>query len=51
MTQKETQPDKAKESPSILIPPEIAAMGKKRLEEFIAIQKEQLEKLQEMNRH
>ena len=51
MTQKETQSDKAKELPSILIPLEIATMGKKRLEEFVAIQKEQLEKLQEVNRH
>lgn len=49
MTQKETQADRAKTSPSNLILPEIAAMGKKRLEEFVAIQTEQLGKLQKMN--
>jgi len=51
MAQRETQVDKAKESPSNLIPTEFAAMGKKRLEEFVAIQTEQLTKLQEVNRH
>jgi cell division septum initiation protein DivIVA len=50
MSQKETQADKAKESTTNLILPEIAAMGKKRLEEFATIQTEQLDKLQEMNR-
>ena len=50
MAQNETQADKAKESAPNLIPPEFAAMGKKRLEEFVAVQTEQLEKLQKMNR-
>ena len=44
-----TQADRATKPPSNMIPPELAAMGKKRLEEFVAMQTEQLEKLQEMN--
>ena len=44
-----TQADRATQSPSNLLPPELAAMGKKRLEEIVAMQTEQLEKLQEMN--
>jgi hypothetical protein len=39
-----------KSSPSNLNPSEFAAMGKKRLEELIAMQTELFEKLQEMNR-
>jgi hypothetical protein len=50
MTQNETQADMAKGSTSNLIPPQFAAMGKKRLEDFVAMQAEQMEKLQEMNR-
>jgi Phasin protein len=37
--------------PSDLIPPEFAAMGKKRFEEFVAMQKELVGKLQQMNRN
>jgi hypothetical protein len=51
MAQNESQTNKAKEPPSNLIPPEFAAMGKKRLEELVAIQTEQLEKLQEVSRN
>ncbi len=51
MAQKESQADKTKESLSNLIPPAIAAMGKQRLEEFVAVQTEQLAKLQEVNRN
>jgi hypothetical protein len=43
------QTDKATQLSSILIPPELAAMGKKRLEEFVAMQTEQFEKLQELS--
>jgi hypothetical protein len=50
--QTETNADKAqKSSPSNLIPPEFAAMGKQRLEELVAMQTELLEKLQEVNRN
>lgn len=51
MAQKESQADKAGKSSSNLIPPGFAAMGKKRLEELVAIQTEQLEKLREVNRN
>jgi hypothetical protein len=40
-----------KSSPSNLTPSEFASMGKKRLEELIAMQTELFEKLQEMNRN
>jgi hypothetical protein len=40
-----------KSSPSNLTPSEFAAMGKKGLEELIAMQTELFEKLQEMNRN
>jgi hypothetical protein len=49
MAQKEAQADKTTQSASNLIPPEFAVMGKKRIEEFVTMQTEQLEKLQEMN--
>jgi hypothetical protein len=52
MSQTERRADKAKKSaPSNLIPPELAAMGKKCLDELVAMQTEQLEKLQEVNRN
>ena len=52
MAQMDRQTDKAeKASPASLVPPEFAEMGKKRLEELVAIQSEQLETLQEVNRH
>ena len=52
MAQTESHADKAeKSSPSSLIPPEFAAIGKKRLEELVAMQTELLEKLQEVNRN
>ena len=52
MSQTERRADKAEKSaPSNLIPPELAAMGKKRLDELVAKQTEQLEKLQEVNRN
>ena len=50
MTQKEIEAEKAKTS-SNLIPPEFAAMGKKRIEEFVAIQTQQLDRLQEVSRN
>ena len=37
--------------PPNLIPPEFAAMGKKRFEDFVAMQSELVEKLQQMNRN
>ena len=40
-----------KSSPSNLIPPEFAAIGKKRVEELVAIQTKLLENLQEANRN
>ena len=52
MSQTERRADKAEKSAlSNLIPPELAAMGKKRLDELVAMQTEQLEKLQEVNRN
>ena len=52
MSQTERRADKAdKSAPSNLIPPELAAMGKKRLDQLVAMQTEQLEKLQEANRN
>ncbi len=52
MAQTDRQTDKAeKASPASLIPPEFTEMRKKRFEELVAIQSEQLEKLQEVNRH
>jgi hypothetical protein len=51
MAQTESTTAKAeKSSPSNLIPPEIAAMGKKRLGDLSATQNELLEKLQDVNR-
>jgi hypothetical protein len=51
MSQTERRADKAEKSaPSNLIPPELAATGKKRFDELVAMQTEQLEKLQEVNR-
>lgn len=52
MSQTERRPDRAEKSaPSNLIPPEFAAMGKKRLDELVAVQTEQMEKLQEVTRN
>ena len=52
MAQKEAQPErKEKSSLANLIPAEFAAIGKKRLDEYIAMRTEQLEKLQEVNRN
>jgi Phasin protein len=52
MAQTDRQTDKAeKASPASLVTPEFAEMGKKRLEELVAIQSEQLKKLQEVNQH
>lgn len=46
MSQTEGRADKAEKSaPSNLIPPELAAMGKKRLDELVAMQTEQLAKI------
>ena len=51
MAETERQTGKAgKASQSHFIPPEFVAMGQKRLDELVAIQTEQLEKLQELNR-
>lgn len=52
MARTEAQTEKTQKSsfPN-LTPPEFAAMGKKRLEELVAIQTKQLEKLQEVNQH
>jgi hypothetical protein len=51
MSPNEAHAEKAEKlSPLNLIPPEFAAMGKKRLEELVATQTKQLEELQEMNR-
>lgn len=52
MAQKEARTDKAQKSPLLnLISPEFTAMGKKRLEELVAMQAELLGALQEMNRN
>ena len=52
MSQTERRTDKAEKSAlSNLIPPKLAAMGNKRLAELVAMQTEQLEKLQEVNRN
>ena len=51
MAQMEPHTDKAETSALLeLFPPEFTAMGKERLEALTAIQTEQLETLQEMNR-
>lgn len=52
MAQKESHTERTeKSSLPNLIPAELAAMGKKRLDELVAMQTEQLEKLQEVNRN
>ena len=52
MSENETQPDKAEQSGTPdLIPPEFAQMGKKRLDELVAAQTEQFEKLREISRN
>jgi Phasin protein len=51
MTQQESKTGRAeKSSPPNLMPPELIAMGKKRIEELAEMQTELLEKLQEANR-
>ncbi len=52
MNKKESQADKAQKSvlPN-LIPPEFAAMGKERLQQFTALQSELFTMLQELNQH
>ncbi len=50
MAQKETERTE-KSSLLNLMPADVAAIGKKRLDELIAMQAEQLEKLQEVNRN
>ncbi len=50
MAQNESEANEAKESPATFIPSDLSAMGKKHLEELVAIQTEQLGKLQDMNR-
>jgi cell division septum initiation protein DivIVA len=50
VSQREVETDKVKTSTHI-IPPEFTAMGKKRIEEFVAIQTQQLDKLQEVSRN
>jgi hypothetical protein len=50
VTTNELRSEKAEKLlPANLIPPEFAAIGKKRLEDLAAMQKELLEKLQQMN--
>ncbi len=55
MAEQETQADKAQQpgTPNLisLIPPEFAAMGKKRLDELFAAQTQQFEKLQEISQN
>lgn len=51
MAQQESQSERMENVPfPNLVPPEVAAMGKERVDEFVKVQKELLEKLQEMNR-
>ncbi len=50
MAQKESQIERTEKSSSNPIPNELAAMGKKRIDEFINLQTELFEKLQETNR-
>ena len=50
MTQKDPNTDRAQSS-SPLIPTEIAALGKKHIEELVNAQAEILEKVQETNQH
>ena len=52
MAQKEFQSERTEKLPlPYLIHPEFAAMGKKRVEEFVKAQKGLVDKLQETNRH
>jgi hypothetical protein len=52
MAENETQSDKTEQSETPnLIPPELAAMGKTRLDELVAVQAQQLEKLREISRN
>lgn len=52
MAQKETQSERPEKSmPSSLVPPELAEMGKKRIDDFLAFQTEVLDKLRETNQH
>jgi hypothetical protein len=51
MVQKESSIDKAKKSPAPLVAAEYAAIGKKRMEELVAIQTELIDKLQAANRN
>lgn len=50
MAQKESQTERAEKSAANPVSNELAAMGKKRFDEFINLQTELLEKLQETNR-
>jgi hypothetical protein len=51
MAQKESQSERTEKSPlPHIVHPEFAAVGKKRMEEFVKAQKELLDKLQETNR-
>ena len=52
MAENETHADKAEQSGTPnLIPPEVAAMGKKRLDELVEAQTQQLAKLQEISQN
>jgi hypothetical protein len=51
MAQKESQSERTEKSPlPHIVHPEFAAVGKKRMEEFVKAQKELLDELQETNR-
>lgn len=51
MAQQESQSERMEKLPfPNLVHPEVVAMGKMRVDEFVKVQKELLEKLQEMNR-
>src|SRR5262245_11674380 len=51
MPQRESYTDRADKSPPNLAPPELAAMGKKSIEELLNVQTKLFENLQETNRH